>query len=58
MTAQIRVTQKLAVQGSMDALAMIRRQVADVLGGEPTSWKWELGLDEALGRVMLLTATR
>ena len=58
MTTTIQMTQKLAVQGSTDVLTMLRRQVADTLGGEPTNWKWELGSDEALGRVMLLTATK
>ena len=58
MAVKIKVTQKLAVQGNFEALAIIRREVAEALGGVPTSWRWELGFDDTIGRVMVLIASR
>ena len=58
MPATVKVTEELATQGNLDALAIIRRQVAEVLGGEPTNWKWEMGFEAGYGRVMLITASR
>ena len=58
MGATVKITEELAVQGNLEAMALIRRQMADTLGGEPTNWKWELGFEAGYGRVMLVTATR
>ena len=58
MSAQATITEKMAVQGNPDALALVWSQVVEILGAEPTSWKWELGFSLIFGRVMIVTASR
>jgi len=61
MSTKITLTPKLVDQigrGNNEVLKLINRQVAGVLGGEPTAWTWRPGWDEIYGEVMVVEADR